>query len=344
MLCEILGATRFDAHASLSSCSVGSSSRTTGPMGACSPACRWRNTTRSPITMELTSVLKEMLPSPASSSSAPPRPAPAGQSGPLSEIAELAKIVEDLSKSVASLAKRKDSGNGSGAVIKRTSKDKGKGKGEGWNWGFRRENSSRFGSSTSTCVYCASDSSFISLQVELKSDSSVRKTLAATMRAHLRTSCGLSGCHHGFDQCSCVKPQWELALLVSKASTRPTLVKTSGCTQRFLHLQDAAPPRLICWSRCNHCFSSFILHSVDPVALITVFDVFEKDTRNNFLLHFFFHLFTLGPCTILSSAVTTLSFEPRTGRLSSWLGQSTLRGLPASSPRTSGTFPRRDIC
>ena len=47
MLCDILGATRVDAHASLGSCSVGGSSRTTGPMGACSPACRRRSTPES---------------------------------------------------------------------------------------------------------------------------------------------------------------------------------------------------------------------------------------------------------------------------------------------------------
>ena len=63
-------------------------------------------------------VLSMWLPSTASSSSASPRPTPAGPSGPLSEIAELAKIVEDLSKSVAGLAKRKDSSNGGGDKCK----------------------------------------------------------------------------------------------------------------------------------------------------------------------------------------------------------------------------------
>ena len=57
------------------------------------------------VTMELATVLKlkriffeaawKWLSSTASSSSAPPRPAPAGLSGPLSETAEPAKIVED---------------------------------------------------------------------------------------------------------------------------------------------------------------------------------------------------------------------------------------------------------
>ena len=78
-------------------------------------------------------VLSEWLSSTVSSSSAPPRPAPAGLSRPLSETTELAKIVEDLSKIVACLAKRKDSSNNVGANTNRTRKGKGKGKGmQGW--------------------------------------------------------------------------------------------------------------------------------------------------------------------------------------------------------------------
>ena len=54
-------------------------------------------------------VVSEWLPSTASSSSAPPRPSPAGLSAPIRE------TVEDLSMTVASLAKRKNSFNNIGA-------------------------------------------------------------------------------------------------------------------------------------------------------------------------------------------------------------------------------------
>ena len=123
-------------------------------------------------------VLPNWLPSTASSSSAPPRPAPAGSL--VNETAELAEIVKNMSKTVASLAKRKDSTRGGGADPKRARNDKGKDKnsesGNGDSAGQKQHQQERFN------VYMR-----VSRQMGPRSASSSKRTLAATAHARLYT-------------------------------------------------------------------------------------------------------------------------------------------------------------
>ena len=181
------------------------------------------------VTLKLASVLKEKhiffeavrkwlsITASSSSSSAPPRPAPAGPSGPLGKTAGLAKTIEDLSKSVASLAKCKDSSNGGGADTKRSRKDKGKGKGS-------KEQLQQEESSRPVGACCAPDCNFISTKFCFEcQNNACSDRICAQVRS-------LSGYHTRFRlMLLCPIPVGacsphlhgvnELALLISTAST-----------------------------------------------------------------------------------------------------------------------------
>ena len=151
-------------------------------------------------------VLSMWLHSTASSSSAPTRPAPAGPSGPLSDTAELAEILRNLSKTVASLAKRKDSSNDGGADTKKARRGQGQGQ-QGRQRRFRRAAAAarvvqRLHARVAppTVASLAPDGAKICFKFQKNVCSDRACPFVHKCAAYL-------GASHGFDRCSCVKPQ-----------------------------------------------------------------------------------------------------------------------------------------
>ena len=70
-------------------------------------------------------------------------------------------------------------------------------------------------------------------------------------------------------------------------------MKTPECTQRYLHLKGAGASPSDLLVPLQLLFTSFILRSVGPAALITVFDEIKRDIRNS-VFHEIFISFPLG--------------------------------------------------
>ena len=88
-------------------------------------------------------------------------------------------------------------------------------------------------------------------------------------------------------------------------------MKTPECTQRYLHLQGAGASPSDSLVPLQSLFSSFILRSVGPAALITDFDEIKRDIRNSGFHEIFisFHLGSFAASRPSEIEMSQLRFE-----------------------------------